>query len=382
MRKKMAASFGIWLILILMIGAVTIFTNSIFGIFAGLLLSVLPVVSWGLNLYVRKYLAFQVSIAPTASKGDVTEGVLTIRNHSLIPVGKVLCSLQLHNRLTDEKQESILELSAMAKTASSVKFQMKANHCGYVTIDVSKVILLDWFGFLPMTAKVSGKGKISILPDTFASQVSLRMSYAKSEDADAWSPNRRGEDYTEVFALRDYVEGDSLKQIHWKLSSKRNQLIVKEASLPTTKSLLLFWDKNVSGAGSEDMDAIAEVVASVSQAVQEQGVTFTLGWTEGKECLYEDIETEEGLLQTIPRLLKTGMDLSADSGSYICTQEQVDQKFGKVIYFAKNLPTDFTPMGSGDMTLLIGNPGADIPEYLTYTFGAKTYAQDVQAIEL
>lgn len=34
------------------------------------------------------------------------------------------------------------------------------------------------------------------------------------------------------------------------------------------------------------------------------------------------------------------------------------------------------------MTLLIGNPGADIPEYLTYTFGAKTYAQDVQAIEL
>ena len=72
--------------------------------------------------------------------------------------------------------------------------------------------------------------------------------------------NKKGSDYSETFQLREYVPGDSIKQIHWKLSEKLDKLVVREASLPVQKSTLVFWDKYAeNGFSPEEADAMAEV---------------------------------------------------------------------------------------------------------------------------
>ncbi|MFR6376131.1 MAG: DUF58 domain-containing protein [Oscillospiraceae bacterium] len=46
-----------------------------------------------------------------------------------------------------------------------------------------------------------------------------------------------------MFQIRDYVPGDSQRQIHWKLSHKYGKLIVKDPSLPITRSAAVFWER-------------------------------------------------------------------------------------------------------------------------------------------
>lgn len=381
MRKKMLIAFIRWLFLCVLMGGVAIFTDSVYAMTAILFLLVLPVLCWGLNLAIRKNLTVQIKIVPTASKKQGIRGTVRVENASFFSTGCMYISLGVVNVLTGEMEECLLDVSVPSSGAAEGEFELASAHCGYVRTMVEKAVLTDWFGFLPLSCSVEAGGKTSVLPDTFLPQVSIQMSYAKADEVESWSPIQKGQDYTEVFSLRDYVEGDSLKQIHWKLSSKRNQLIVKEPSLPTTKSLLLFWDKNAAKADAREMDVLAETASSIAQAVSEQGITYCLGWTEGKNCEFENVENGDDLLQVIPRMIKTGRDGEAQSGAHLCAQIPKTKEFAKVIYFAKDMPEDFCQIGSGDMTMILCGGTGD-GQWPVHTCHPDTYLTDLQAVEL
>ena len=44
---------------------------------------------------------------------------------------------------------------------------------------------------------------------------------------------------SEIYELREYRHGDSLRNVHWKLSSKSDGLIVKEPNVPIIKNCLI-----------------------------------------------------------------------------------------------------------------------------------------------
>ena len=53
---------------------------------------------------------------------------------------------------------------------------------------------------------------------------------------------RHGSDNTEPSDIRSYLRGDSLKSIHWKLSAKSEELIVKDYSRSTGRDILIVAD--------------------------------------------------------------------------------------------------------------------------------------------
>lgn len=386
MTRKTATSILSWIILLMGFWGLSLFGDSKLAFFCLVLWFLLPIVSFLLNLRARQNISADVQVIPTMSKNSPVQGRLIIKNSGVIPVSRVYCRVQVINHLTKEKSELLLELKAVSKGKVQKEFQIASAHCGYLYVSVEKIDLMDWMGFLPVScrAQTPGQalGKVSVLPDTFSSGIYLSMSMARRDDAESWSQDHRGNDYTEVFALRDYVEGDSLKQIHWKLSSKRQQLIVKEPSLPIEKSLLIFWDKNAAAAAPEEMDAMAECVASIGQEILGQGISFTLGWTEGKNNAFEAIDAEEQLIQAIPRMLKWGADLSSGSGAFLYAQSGLRNLYAKTIYVAGTYPEDFEPLSDGDMTLVLCDREMDRAMWPLVTFGAETYRTDLETIEL
>lgn len=382
MKRKRAAAFGGWLLMEGFFGLIAFWNSSIYGLICAVIWLVLPLVSVTENFFLRNALTAKLLVPATASKGTLVEGVVEIRNGAIFPVGHLLCRLSLVNQLTGEREESWLSLSAAAKGRTQTRFELKSAYCGYLTLEIRELVLLDWFGFLGVSRKVDAKGKVSILPDTFEANVSVGISYVSAQDADNWSPYVKGNDYTEVFALREYVPGDSLKQIHWKLSSKFGQLIVKEPSLPLEKSLLLFWDKNAGTAKPEEMDAMAEVVASVGQALAAQGIYFTLGWTEGRSMVMEDADGEEALLQLIPRMVKAGALSEEDRQEEAIGFSEERTAYGKVLYFAKAIPEYALPFSGADITALLCSTGEAASEWKTFYYSPKTYMEDLQAAEL
>lgn len=382
MRKKTAASLGGWLLILLLLAGTALYAGSIYVLLGAVLWLLIPLVSFLINLGIRKKLEITIEMPVSAAKKTDLSGCVIIKNKSRLPAARIRCRIQIRNRLTGETGEQLLELSAAPGQSAHGSFTVQSEYCGYLETAVKKVWLMDWMGFLPLPCKAETTAGTSVLPDTFVPDIYLNLSAVQSEDAEDWSPYRKGSDQTEVFALRDYVPGDSLKQIHWKLSSKKRELIVKEASYPIEKSLLIFWDKNTAEASAAEMDACAECVSSISQAVLKEGYSFTLGWTEERQLVLEEIDTEEELLQAIPRMVKYGQGEGSVSGSALYGQEETKNSYGKVLYLAKTLPEDFTPFPCADLTLLLCTKEAVETEWRTLYFGADTYQEDLENPEL
>ena len=122
------------------------------------------------------------------------------------------------------------------------------------------------------------------------------MPEVQSPDSDTSSPDRRGSDLTEPFRLREYAPGDSLRQIHWKLSSKLDRLVIREPGMPAARTLLVFWDRSGDAAAR---DAQAEAVFSVCQSLSEQGYAYQLGWPEGGTARFAEAGSTEELLKNL-----------------------------------------------------------------------------------
>ena len=83
-----------------------------------------------------------------------------------------------------------------------------------------------------------------------------------------------GEDYD----LREYRPGDPLRSVHWKLSSKWDQLIVKERAEAVTPLPLLTLDR--FGTPGE-LDALLDRAAGMSRALLDAQQPHALLWLDG-----------------------------------------------------------------------------------------------------
>ena len=386
MKKKRCKAFCVWCLFLLVFIFSAFYTGE-WGIIAGgFLWAVLPFASAGMNLYLRKNI--QITVTPPAflAKNKKATGEVWIRNSSVLPFAGLFCKLSVENRLTGEKETTVLEFRGVSAGEAVRQYEICSEHCGYLQVYPETVWLMDWIGFLPVRCKniekkVTDTNGTAVLPDTFRPHIYLHMAQNVQEDAESWSQTKKGNDLSEVFALREYIPGDEIKQIHWKLSSKRGQLIVREASLPVEKSLLIFWNKNTEKATPEEMDAMAECAASVSQEILNQGYSFTLGWTEGKRQIFETIENEDMILQTIPRMIKYGFEPVKQEEEWNSAILETGASFGKIIYLGKNIGADVESFQGVEKVFLLCGAGT-AQEYNTISFRADRYQEDLQAIEI
>lgn len=61
-------------------------------------------------------------------------------------------------------------------------------------------------------------------------------------------PVRKGDDPSEIYQVREYRREDSLKDIHWKLTAAKEELVAKERAFPLGCAVLIWFDireKNV-----------------------------------------------------------------------------------------------------------------------------------------
>ncbi len=119
----------------------------------------------------------------------------------------------------------------------------------------------------------------------------------------------KGDDVSETFGIRAYEPGDSAKHIHWKLSGKADELLVKELSLPVENRMMIIADKNSLGGkpDPEAADKITEFVASLSRAAVMRRIKHKIGWYDCRNGKFEEyrIESEDDLITGYAGLLSS-----------------------------------------------------------------------------
>ena len=371
-----------WLAVWLLTALLALWTGSPAALALFAALTVLPLLGALAAFFVRKKLRLQLYFSPLGTRGVPLAGTLRVENPTWLPVGQVICRVQLENRLTGETAYVPVALHPGVRGAAEMALEFSSQYCGYIKLRTGRVQVSDLTGCIRWRVPLGVDAKLTALPELPA--VNLLMTYPAltPDDGEAWLEGRKGSDYTQTLQLREYVPGDSIKQIHWKLSSKLDKTIVRDPSFPVSRSLLLFWDKTARVAEAAEMNAMAECVCGISRAASEQGFAYTLAWNDGETVLQTPVDSEDALLQTMPRLLKSGCrDAASSALSYL---DDMAQPYSKVLYFTAACPgeAELTCFAGSELTVLCCGEAAQVGGCRVIAFTPENYLQQLQDLEL
>jgi len=216
--------------------------------------------------------------------GESLDILISTRGMGLLP-GHIECRLAYDNLFTGGMcQEEILFF------ASSAKFMFKPQSCGMINISASQLAVTDIFGLSTWKVKHPPAGKLLVMPNLVNIHLTVSPSTRPTLDSEDYSMHLSGSDSSETFAIREYIPGDPLKSIHWKLSQKTDKLLVRELGLPISDRILLLMETSVPNLEIKRINRIATTLYSVAHELIIHELTHTLGWMDTKTYEYKSHE--------------------------------------------------------------------------------------------
>ncbi len=215
-----------------------------------------------------------------APRGESAILKVTVRNRSFIPICSCAVEIAYKSHIPfDPSERSRYRLTAAigAKSTETFVFNVSAEHCGTADVYVKRIAVRDYLKAFFVPVKISASGKVISLPIIYPVCTTVENMPVSSDESDTFSPYKSGDDPSEIFALREYREGDNNNRIHWKLSSRSENLIVKELSLPVGCRILLITDFCGCTRASK-IDGILDAAFSVSDFLAEHGTAHTLAY--------------------------------------------------------------------------------------------------------
>ena len=347
-----------------------------------LLLILLPLCTIPVSLYIRRKLEVKVKAAVSLRKGQ--EGTITVKldNPTIFAALRVRCDVMVQNQLNRGIMQQSVFTWIGPRKVRQCPLQVESDYCGRMRVWVPRVVLYDCFGIFGIRCKCNAVAHITVQPDTFEPNVVLVPNPSGSDDSESYSQDRPGADLTETFQLREYVPGDSPRQIHWKLTNKFDKLIVRDPGLPISKNVLVFWERTGESQNSGRIDAQAEVVISLCRSLVDMGIQFNVGWndTDRNLCITHRIREMDEFVGIIPRLLRATGCRDGVSGAGLLMQTRADALCAHMVYIAETPQSEVMDMQRyGHVTMLLcGDMGAEGAVF----FHEADYVKQLAEIEI
>lgn len=203
-------------------------------------------------------------------KGDTFGVTLIVSKKCLLPTPYVEIKLHSTEKLTPLKSE-IFKTSLFSKNEKvKIKAEYKAEFSGKSTIEIEYVKVTDFLGiFSKLIYKKTEKdvAELRVLPNipdrVYSSDILKSVADAVTfddNDEDTGETVRFGVG-TPGYEHRAYVPGDPIKKINWKLSSKREQYLLRLDEKPSVSGQLVIVDvfsKNNDKQTFSDCDNLVE----------------------------------------------------------------------------------------------------------------------------
>ncbi|MGM9680929.1 MAG: DUF58 domain-containing protein [Eubacteriales bacterium] len=162
---------------------------------------------------------------------------------------------------------------------------------GGYTIGVSDVYVYDLFRLFRLRLDVKEFREIFVMPRrlSLSSKIGSEAVSEQTEMVNRYA----GTDNTEMTDIRDYQIGDSLRSIHWKLSSKTEELQVRQYARNSERQAIIFCDTGrrfplgdprfTDDVGEFVADGVVETaIALTLYTLDRQSGSVTLVWFDSR----------------------------------------------------------------------------------------------------
>jgi uncharacterized protein (DUF58 family) len=242
--------------------------------------------------------------------------------------------LDVENTFYKDSSATILSLPCSARSSEEKQLPIKYSMNGIYKYSISAITIRDMLGFVSVKKDIGQTAEVNVYPEReLAAEVDMSdMNKGMTESEETV---KKGHDFSDVSDVREYIPGDKLMSIHWKLSAKRDILMVKDRVAMSDQQMVILTE--LCGADEDVDEVISLTYAIVEKMVRDQTYVRLMWWSEGNfafeerqimnyenlresfsdiyyEMIYTDSEKTKGYMRSIRPELKAYVNICMKDG--------------------------------------------------------------------
>lgn len=199
---------------------------------------------------------------------------LKVYNKFFFLVCRVRIKLTIRNELLQQEQTRTFFMTAN-HSGQIVEQIISSQYCGVLSCSITELRIYEALGLFSFCKKIESSYFIVVLPTAYP-LMAINSAIVQNVHSNAPPKIIKGNDPSEIMDIRDYRDGDQHSKIHWKLSAKYNQFMVKDFGDPISYDVLIMFDLN--GNNSEHLNGLLDTVYSVFDFLLKNQISYEVEW--------------------------------------------------------------------------------------------------------
>ena len=268
-----------------------IFESMAFAL-AGFALLSFGVISFIYIVISSRFLRFRPYLpVAVAEKGRQFNFYVQCKSDMPLPPAKAAVKLEYREQGSRKKKKVWLKIDSVPNGLSRTAFRLGITRAGAYEFTLKKCRLYDMTGLFFITKKARGSVTTMVMPEI--NQVPLTVGEGVRNffgETVAYDEFQSGDNPEEIFDVREFRDGDKLQRVHWKLTARLDEIMVKEHSLPKTCPIVLLLPP-----GSSIIEEELELAAGLSFSLMDQKCPHFAAWysKSRKDVVRVRVESEE-----------------------------------------------------------------------------------------
>lgn len=333
-----------------------ILTDSPIALFALVGLVVFPLVSFLLLAFAVKRVNFACEMRESCIRGGALQITMKVGLSPRFSAGSVLLTAEIENATfhkNENKQILFRDLSFTPHT-----YEYVSADAGKICVRIRSLQVIDFFGIFSLRKKCSYFSEASVSPMLYED---IRVRVGVNENDSPFgeiSLPKKGGDVSEILNVRDYIPGDALNAVHWKLTGKFGALKSKEFGSTDDNRLLILVDmsrnKFDNVATDAHLNATLDVAASVSHALKSNGYTHRVGWVEDGFLNCCEVSDGNSFVEMIYKLMSVKVSENNAETIFYLSRSELSASFTKLVFITTAVQTDeLRVCGATDVTAIV-----------------------------
>jgi len=246
-------------ILILVSGGAWLYGERMMYVALGVLVA-LPIISYLLAAVGIMNLRINQDLPTSILKEEYGQVVIEIENPIRIPFGNIKCQFYWDGFAVVMDDSLTTPVGTFKPIKHVIPFQV--NFRGEYEMGLKSIQIMDLTGLFKLTRHTRKRVEIIALP-----RVTEMKNFPLANNLLTQAQSRfdkRDEDYSTISDIRQYLPTDSIKRVHWKLTAKRNEWLVKNFQSNALHQVELILDSKRLNLDYKELVALEDRMVELS----------------------------------------------------------------------------------------------------------------------
>lgn len=216
------------------------------------------------------------------------------------------------------------------------EYHFKATYCGEVIVSYRDLYLYDVFGFCRVSLHQNQKHHMIVYPSKIEMNLLYNELSKPYENGLLQYQYRKGLDMSEIYDLKTYYPGDDIRHVHWKLSAKMQQMLLKEGTHHSSFEIVLLVDIGLNDHQDIlDKHVVSKSLAfamSVSEKLLIKDIGHYVALYDIEKFYWLEMNHLQDFYQSMDQWISKGIVPNNGDALNLFVSEQLDLDFTKMIY--------------------------------------------------